>query len=908
MGREDAEKNAATEELIGEIASLAAAYTPEWRFDREHPDAGTTLALLFADMFGGTRQRFERIFEKHRILFFKQIGLRTKQAVNAQGYVTFGLSSDELGGTFLQKGIVVSGRAGGRAADKASGDAADRIRKQKEDVFYETTEALYVTPAELTKVLFVDGERDYIAEKHASGSFAPFERKEENLQEHVFYLCQSEVLSVSGGAEISLKMEAADDGDDGAALWLTDGEACSFFYSTADGFAEYGRRRMEGGGLILERDKEQENASRRTLFGKEGHWLCCRYKKPWLRAPFLVKGIRIASRREAMEPDFIRNQEGEQENDRVMPFGENPQLFAECYFASAEALGKPDAYVTVSFRIDYEKIPFDNSIKADRRWKMLMKRADFAPDPEYDITVAQVVWEYYNGAGWSRLATEKKWETLFDGTGARAGQQVRMRFRCPADAALLEWQAAPTRYLRVRVLKITNLYRPKGTYIVPVISGVRFSYDYEEKGKEPELVVSYNNLLLRMYETSKRRADQAVWELFCGQKEECPTLYFGFHRPLTNGPLRMLYVMREELPGVLPHLTISYSVLQGFAPLSVVDETESFRKSGALTFMGKEDFAKKTVCGSSAYWLRVQDKRGEYRIRERQGRMPRIMGIYMNVARVSVLSRQTAKPYGGDGNQEPGGITRLSGSYGYVNRVTNPLPIDGGCNAEEAAEALRRGSAALGHGGRAVTASDFEALAREASRSVKKVRCYPNCNADGDHEPGAVTVALLLEEFLSGGMYFDLVRAQVKQYLSGRTNGNLSAQGRFFVVEPVFLEMDCYVEAVVLDMARAFEVQAEMESAAARFLHPLTGNYDGNGWEIGTVPNETQMANALKGVRGLGYIRFLRLTAYRNTGRGRIQVALGGRGRSVRAGTPGQNKERFMAPLPGKCQVVIRTE
>ena len=36
------------EDLQGQIARLAASYTPEWRFDRVRPDVGGVLALIFA--------------------------------------------------------------------------------------------------------------------------------------------------------------------------------------------------------------------------------------------------------------------------------------------------------------------------------------------------------------------------------------------------------------------------------------------------------------------------------------------------------------------------------------------------------------------------------------------------------------------------------------------------------------------------------------------------------------------------------------------------------------------------------------------------------------------------------------------------------------------------------------------
>ncbi len=896
-GCEEEKEECGREAVLEKIASLAASYTPEWRFDAAHPDAGTALAILFADLFSGTLRRFERISEKHKRAFFEQTGLVMRPALTAGGYVTFGISSDEIGSVFLKKGIAVSGAASGGASDISSGV----------NVTYRTQEAVCVTPARLTKVLLTDGAKDYIALKDAEGPFFPFGREEENLQEHSFYLCHDEVLSVSGGAEICLALQCPEADDTRPRGWMTGAGECSFLYSAQEGFEEYGERRMEDGRLILRVGEDREPPAERELFGKKGYWLCCRLLKSWHGEPLEADGIRLASRREGMEPDLIWNQTGEQENERLFPFGENPIPFAECYFACGEALGKLGARVVMSFWIDYEKIPFDNSYKVDRRWKLLMKRADFAPDPEYDITVAQVVWEYYNGAGWSRLTAEKGWESMFDGAGARAGQQVRLEFICPPDAALLEWQAAPTRYLRVRALKVTNLYKPRGTYLVPVIGDVHFSYDYGPDGKMPEWVAAVNNREHKAYRVREKCGEPWPIPLFFGQKDERISLYLGFHLPLLKGPVRFLCAMQEEMYGELPLLSYSYSGRDGFLPLSVVDETGNLKKSGTLTFMGKEDFASRTVCGETAYWIRITDEGGGYRAWERQRRMPQIQGIYLNAARVRSDEEQARRLGGMAHNQTPGGIKKLDGSYGYVNRVVNPLPVGGGYDGESVEEALMRGSAALRHRGRAVTASDFEAAAREASRSVRKAVCYPNCNAQGEYEPGAVALVLLLEGFADGSMYFGEVRRQVTERLSEQMSGNLSELGRLYVAEPLFLELDCYVEAVASDSGGVFELQEEIVRTGEAFLHPLTGNYNGLGWDIGVIPNETQVMNALKRCPGLDYIQSLRIMAYRNFGAQRVQVPLGGRDRaeSGAAGRQMRMLERFAVPLPGRFEVAV---
>lgn len=891
-------------ELEEKIAALAAAYTPEWRFDREHPDAGTALALLFAELFSGTLERFDKISEKHRYAFFDMLGLTAQPAWAAGGYVTFELSSDEFGGVFLPRGISVSGAAG----PKASGNAA------AEHIRYKTRDALYVTPARLTRVIFADGERDYIGEKDFTKPFLPFAKEEPNLQEHAFYLCGDEVLDVSGQAEIRVTFRLPKPvnlsevmgisggsglSETGGLLNAQETAGWSFSYGTAAGFEEYAAGRTEGDTLILRRESRQPKPAEREHFGRRGHWLCCRYRGPWTGEPFAAEEILLASRRDEMEPDILWNEDGQQENEKMLPFGENPAPYGACYFASAEALGKAGAQITVTFRLDYERVPFDNSCSQPRQWKMLMKRADFIPDPEYDITVEQVVWEYYNGAGWARLPLPEEWETLFSGSGKRAGRQVCISFSCPPDAALLEWQTAPTRYLRVRILRMKNLYEIKGAYIVPVISGVRFGFDYGEAEKKPYLTAACNNREQKVYSMKEPEQTQV---LLRRQRERRSSLYLGFHRPLSEGPLRILFSTEEEIDAKLPCLAFSYSGKHGFVPLSAVDETENLKRSGTVTFMGSEDSAARNVCGETAYWICITGEQGTWRA------APRINGIFLNAVRVSADEGQLGEIGGAAGNQPPGGVTRIDGSYGYVSGVTNPLPIAGGCDAESAADALRRGSAALCHGGRAVTASDFEALTREASRAVKKVRCYSGRNARGAYEPGAVTLVLLLGEFKDGSMYFGEVREQVREYLLCRTGGNTADLGRLYVTEPMFLELDCEAEVVVRDTDRIFEVREEIMRVTGAFLDPLTGNYDGGGWEIGVIPNETQVINAVKAIPGLFQIERLRLLAYRRREGRRVYVPLGERAQGGFGCAKDMGLRLFAVPLPGKCRITVNTE
>lgn len=963
------------EEIIEKIAALAKAYTPEWKFDRERPDAAAALALIFADLFAGTAKRYKRIGEKQKEDFFAQLGLRAKPSVPAQGYVTFSMSSREFDGSRIPKGTTVTART-----------------EDGKSVGYETTEPLYATPAELSALLYLDGRKDHMEQKDLGKPFTPFVQEGKNLQEHVLYLCQNEVLSVSGKARIRLLLQACrTDGEKAELSWLADQTQVSVSYGTGEGFIEFAKKRMEQGRLVLERAKGQPDAGETELFGKKGFWIRCSYLRAWNREPFAVQDIRLAAEQSGMEPDHIYNGEGEQQNARLFPFGECPAPFGECYIAAKEALGKPGAVVTLSFLLEYERIPLDNSVKVERQWKLLMKRSDFVPDPEYDITIEQIVWEYYNGNGWSRLSVSSGDGGAFD--GKNGGKRLELEFICPGDAALLQWQSAPTRYLRVRVLRMNNLYRIKGAYITPVISDIRLQYSYEDMGERPKAAVACNGMETTDYPEGAWTGSAVRRELFYGMKEKEAGIYLGFDRPLQNGPIKLYLDIGEragagEAPARTgqPGLVYEYCGKKGFSPLEPFDGTKGLQRSGCVTFSGREDFAPRRICGVTAYWIRITQNGDGLRKEVQAQRFPKINGMYLNTVKALaaeqmpdeffdvaageehkvcrlrkgnvfdlsvrvngerweevedfadsgendrhyVLDREQgivrfsdgtngAAPPAGEqqiairyrcgggeeGNQPPGAVSGLNVSLGYVNRVCNHTPFCGGYDRESASGMLRRGADTLRHGGRAVTAGDYEALTCEASRFVRKVKCFPCYNLRGEYEPGCITLVVLQKDYKDGRRYFHRLREEIVEYLSGRAEGNLAAEGRLYVREPQFLELDCEVRAVAEAPEAVFEVQKNVEERLEAFLHPVTGNYHGGGWEIGTIPNETQIVNALKGVSGVRYIRSLRVDVYVKTAQGKRKIQPEGRDKADAAFCA---DIRFAMALGGKHTVVAEVD
>lgn len=616
-------------ELIETMRRLAAAYTPEWKLDTNYPDVGTALAILYADMFYDTVCRYNRIPEKNQAAFFRNLGARLKPAVPASGYVCFGLSSDEFGGTEVPAGFPVTAQA-----DESDG------------VFFETQDSVYVTPSTLEHIFLIDGGNDRIQclyEKNEEGAqeagpFYLFQSEKENRQEHSLTLSQSEVLNLRGPAQVCLQLTPYrfQDGA-GTRDWLLDEKVTAFEYYAEGGYVSFGKRSMENDRLILEIEEGQPPLCREEEEGQEGYRLRCRYLKPYNREDFTVEELRLTSRARNVAPDVVQTEAGEEELNDIYPFGERPMLYNEVYIASDQVFSKAGAKVTMSFRLDYEKTSLEMGGETERNWKLVMKREDFKPDPEYDITIERVIWEYYNGTGWSRLFDGSQYGRIFNGGDGTMGQQFILEFTCPSDVKPFLYNSMESRYIRIRILKMNNLFKMKGNYITPVMSDVLFSFDYKGCGRAPDRLSVLNNTVRQEMNVGQLEHGKVCFTLFRNLGSTEKMLYLKFTMPFREGPFGMLFSLEETIQEELPGLTFEYYAVGGFHPLSVMDETQRMRKSGVITFMGRPDFEKACFWGQEGYWLRITDTDRRYQKLTSGTKMPTVNGVFMNASRIRAV-------------------------------------------------------------------------------------------------------------------------------------------------------------------------------------------------------------------------------------------------------------------------------
>ena len=609
------------DQIMELIRRRAASYVPEWRFDEEFPDIGTALAMVYGDMFSKTVNRFDQIFLKNRIAFLNALDAGLLPARPAEGYVSFGLVNDEVQGVELAAGTVVNCREG----------------DDEGELHYRTKDDVYVSPAAVSAIYFTADQEDFISRLYEGGEMEEtplFDLTGENRQEHVLYFGHRQALYIKKGGWIRLELlwRGGQSVPEELLRKLADPACARFAYYTEAGWQEFESLSVEEGAILL-RKGESQPAFGWLGEGEEGGFcIRCQALDMGQLEKLYLSAIRMRTWSGDLVPDCVYANGVESSKNRYFPFGERITPFNEVYFGCEEALCKRGAHITLAFHLDFAKIPLDYNIENDPvKWEWIMKRSDFKADPEYDVTIDEVIWEYYNGTGWARLFADDRFSDIFLPKGLVHGLYRKVEFVCPEDMEPLTVNSCRSWYIRARVIKVNNLFKMKGNYVSPVMENTVFSYDYENGGVEPDGAGAENCL------ERKRLILPAAPFYRTGVPEEA--LYLGFTRPLEQGPLKMLLQFKEDGGQKNGGFLWEYFDGRGWRELGLLDETYGFSRSGLITLMGPSRMERENRFGTEAYWLRLRDTAGVYSREEKKGCLPVLAGIYMNTVGIAGVDR-----------------------------------------------------------------------------------------------------------------------------------------------------------------------------------------------------------------------------------------------------------------------------
>lgn len=211
------------------------------------------------------------------------------------------------------------------------------------------------------------------------------------------------------------------------------------------------------------------------------------------------------------------------------------------------------------------------------------------------------------------------------------------------------------------------------------------------------------------------------------------------------------------------------------------------------------------------------------------------------------------------GNRPAGSIVQLKTTVPYVDKVKNHVDATGGADAESMDSLLARAPLEVRHRHRAVTPEDYEDLAHLASSDVARALCVPNRDlvADPFDDMPAVlgNVSLIIVPNTTDPKpqpSVELVR-RIRQLISASCPVTATVR----VVGPLYLRVNVNAEIGLASLDSAGSLALSVQNALAAFLHPLTGGFDGEGWEFGREPHRSDIYRMIENIHGVDHIRSL---------------------------------------------------
>ena len=201
------------------------------------------------------------------------------------------------------------------------------------------------------------------------------------------------------------------------------------------------------------------------------------------------------------------------------------------------------------------------------------------------------------------------------------------------------------------------------------------------------------------------------------------------------------------------------------------------------------------------------------------------------------------------GNVGSGTLRQLRTTIPYIDRVTNLDAARGGADGETVENAKQRGPMSLRTGQRAVTARDFERLCVEASAEVARARCLPSTT------PGGPVRMLLVPYIPSPVGELDIDDFALSNELVGQIGSHLDE--RRLVGTRVEIGTPYYQGVTVAALLRSLPgrpaglVRQRAIDALYRFINPLTGGPDGEGWPFDTDLNAASVAQLIEAIDGV---------------------------------------------------------
>ncbi|MGN6599730.1 MAG: putative baseplate assembly protein [Actinomycetes bacterium] len=194
-------------------------------------------------------------------------------------------------------------------------------------------------------------------------------------------------------------------------------------------------------------------------------------------------------------------------------------------------------------------------------------------------------------------------------------------------------------------------------------------------------------------------------------------------------------------------------------------------------------------------------------------------------------------------------LNHLRTNVPFIREVTNLQAASGGVDAETIDEAKARGPLTLRSGQRAVTAGDFERLTREASVEVARARCLPAATPGGAVR--VLVVPQVRKPVADHGLDDFAIPAPLLACISDHLDERRLVGTAVEVGTPFYQGLSVATLLRALPGRPAAVIAQRAKDLLTRYINPLVGGPDGNGWPFDTDLNSATLAAMLEAIDGV---------------------------------------------------------
>jgi len=217
---------------------------------------------------------------------------------------------------------------------------------------------------------------------------------------------------------------------------------------------------------------------------------------------------------------------------------------------------------------------------------------------------------------------------------------------------------------------------------------------------------------------------------------------------------------------------------------------------------------------------------------------------------------------GKSGNFDAFKISKLQSSIAFVDKVFNPIGSSGGTETEDIDALLKRAPTILKMKDHAIALEDYEWLTKRASDQVAKVKALSNFNSEGKFATGWVTVVIVPESSSSKPVPSSELKRIVASYLKERCPAVVTLR----VIPPCYIKIDVSAELITASIDAIPVIEKEARSKISKFLHPLTGSNEKDGWSFGCSICISDIYLILEQITDVDYVNKVIINLYEDSG------------------------------------------